>query len=456
MAFWVDDFPNFPFGGICIHSLAGSIFFKDKNPKNPSHWPQNLGRLWLVKYVFCWSIWDMDVSENSGFSPQIIHFNRVFPYKPSILGYPYFWKHLYDFILHCILLKEHHFVWFRYKRSFLLIRGPVSNFSVPGNDVSRSVSSKYLLGQLVGSPQLLRETLTCVTKGSKGVRRLRWQWKNYYHRSRCISLFKHVYFWASHASLLESNKRIRRKTRTVPWSLEDSSTQNWYNSPRRLFVWPEIWNLNSAATWKGIFFFEGWKAINFFVESGITIKLPGFGRRWSNLMLKCTVILMFSASFCFWKPKKNRSNKKNTKKYKSPQNFSRLENCWWSQKEVFIQLLPNPQKVGSNLAESGYFVSNLKRYRLVNQHANGKPPFLIWDTSSNGGFSFAMLGYQRVTPKNSTPRSCGAAKTTKSWVGNARIKKRTLCTMLCIYWFLGCFSKIGKNDQLGGSVGWRW
>ena len=35
----------------------------------------------------------MDVSENSG-TPQIIHFNRVFHYKPSILGYPYFWKHL--------------------------------------------------------------------------------------------------------------------------------------------------------------------------------------------------------------------------------------------------------------------------------------------------------------------------------------------------------------------------
>ena len=35
----------------------------------------------------------MDVSENSGFSPLIIHFNKVFHYKPSILGYPYFWKH---------------------------------------------------------------------------------------------------------------------------------------------------------------------------------------------------------------------------------------------------------------------------------------------------------------------------------------------------------------------------
>ena len=28
--------------------------------------------------------------------PQIIHFNRVFQYKPSILGYPYFSKHPYE------------------------------------------------------------------------------------------------------------------------------------------------------------------------------------------------------------------------------------------------------------------------------------------------------------------------------------------------------------------------
>ena len=31
-----------------------------------------------------------------GFSPHIIHFNKVFHYKPSILGYPYFWKHPND------------------------------------------------------------------------------------------------------------------------------------------------------------------------------------------------------------------------------------------------------------------------------------------------------------------------------------------------------------------------
>ena len=37
----------------------------------------------------------MGVSKNSGFSPQIIHFNRVSHYKPSVLGYHYFWKHPY-------------------------------------------------------------------------------------------------------------------------------------------------------------------------------------------------------------------------------------------------------------------------------------------------------------------------------------------------------------------------
>ena len=35
----------------------------------------------------------MSVSKNSGFSPQIIHFDSDFHYKPSILGYHYFRKH---------------------------------------------------------------------------------------------------------------------------------------------------------------------------------------------------------------------------------------------------------------------------------------------------------------------------------------------------------------------------
>ena len=36
---------------------------------------------------------EMGVSKNRGKTHQIMNFNRVFHYKPSILGYPYFWKH---------------------------------------------------------------------------------------------------------------------------------------------------------------------------------------------------------------------------------------------------------------------------------------------------------------------------------------------------------------------------
>ena len=40
----------------------------------------------------------MDVSENRGFPPNHPLKNRVFHYKPSILGYPYFRKHPYNII----------------------------------------------------------------------------------------------------------------------------------------------------------------------------------------------------------------------------------------------------------------------------------------------------------------------------------------------------------------------
>ena len=44
----------------------------------------------LIRCVFL--IW---VFPKKKWYPQIIHSNRVFHYKPSILGYPYFWKHPY-------------------------------------------------------------------------------------------------------------------------------------------------------------------------------------------------------------------------------------------------------------------------------------------------------------------------------------------------------------------------
>ena len=48
-----------------------------------------------------WNLWNYDQEARcirvfpKMVVPQIIHFNRVFHYKPSILGYPYFWKHPY-------------------------------------------------------------------------------------------------------------------------------------------------------------------------------------------------------------------------------------------------------------------------------------------------------------------------------------------------------------------------
>ena len=50
----------------------------------------------------------MGVSENSGTPQKIIHLNRVFHYKPSILGYHYFWKHPYVVYIRRIDLAEPH------------------------------------------------------------------------------------------------------------------------------------------------------------------------------------------------------------------------------------------------------------------------------------------------------------------------------------------------------------
>ena len=40
-------------------------------------------------------VWYMGVSKNMGKPPNHPFVHRVFHYKPSILGYPYFWKHPY-------------------------------------------------------------------------------------------------------------------------------------------------------------------------------------------------------------------------------------------------------------------------------------------------------------------------------------------------------------------------
>ena len=56
--------------------------------------------------------YNLGVSKNRGFYmflPQIIHFNRIFHYKPSILGaHPYFWKHSSECNLNFEQLLQRH------------------------------------------------------------------------------------------------------------------------------------------------------------------------------------------------------------------------------------------------------------------------------------------------------------------------------------------------------------
>ena len=58
----------------------------------PTTWGNDDPNLTSHIFQMAWFNHQLDVSENSGFSPKIIHCNGVFHYKSSILGYPYFWK----------------------------------------------------------------------------------------------------------------------------------------------------------------------------------------------------------------------------------------------------------------------------------------------------------------------------------------------------------------------------
>ena len=58
--------------------------------RTPSKWPAKHGGNKSNQIPF------LDVSKNWGFSPQTIHFHRVFHCKPSIFGYSYCWKHPYN------------------------------------------------------------------------------------------------------------------------------------------------------------------------------------------------------------------------------------------------------------------------------------------------------------------------------------------------------------------------
>ena len=72
--------------------ITAQVFMKNtrqKFPRNAALQPCRLKKHFpnVQKVYGCF--------QKQGWAPQIIHFNRVFHYKPSILVHPYFWKHPY-------------------------------------------------------------------------------------------------------------------------------------------------------------------------------------------------------------------------------------------------------------------------------------------------------------------------------------------------------------------------
>ena len=77
--------PPFP---VIVRIVEGKRY-SPTNQRMIFRWSPFLGRVLSTQ-----GIEDMDVEPKIvGFPPKSSHFNRVFRYKPSILGYPYFWKH---------------------------------------------------------------------------------------------------------------------------------------------------------------------------------------------------------------------------------------------------------------------------------------------------------------------------------------------------------------------------
>ena len=74
--------------------------------------------------------------------PQIMNFNRVFHYKPSILGYPYFWKH--PNILQVLLWRRNLHSWTNKTGGFkqwglvnFAVKFSSKRFKAPGEPVAK-------------------------------------------------------------------------------------------------------------------------------------------------------------------------------------------------------------------------------------------------------------------------------------------------------------------------------
>ncbi len=73
-----------------LHVVTASLELR----RDPWIWKKRLKRWWGWKWAIsvCTQVIPCGCFQKKGY-PQIMNFNRFFHYKPSILGYPYFWKH---------------------------------------------------------------------------------------------------------------------------------------------------------------------------------------------------------------------------------------------------------------------------------------------------------------------------------------------------------------------------
>ena len=88
-------------GRSCDHRAAAKRDFSCTVAGNVGCTYYGSGCRAVVQAGWMYGLLFMGVSKNRGY-PQIIHLNRVFHHKPSILGYPYFWKHPYVFTIICL------------------------------------------------------------------------------------------------------------------------------------------------------------------------------------------------------------------------------------------------------------------------------------------------------------------------------------------------------------------
>ena len=109
---WAWNLEDFMFDWRCPRFNKRLCFEKLLYAISPTNWNHQTAYKFSSPLPPGVRVLDMGVSKNSGFSLQIIHFNRGFHYKPSILGYLYFWKHPYEGVVNspkeplCLDLKK--------------------------------------------------------------------------------------------------------------------------------------------------------------------------------------------------------------------------------------------------------------------------------------------------------------------------------------------------------------